>query len=387
MEDIEFLTTKRIPKLPEKINTQEVRYEIFSDFITTSISQNSYQITQVELNPREQEKYNTLKKSLMESINFSVAKDSKVNYLKHALDPIISELHVKLGDEEYKKISYSLYREFLGLGKIEPLLQDPFIKKIICKKQDTVFIEHQLYGSLKTNITISEEEFEETRKKLELLCEDKNVCIDNNLKIKISEQQLSLEKLTKKKNPLTLIQNKQASPEMLAFLWILIEHKKPILLTENLLQIANTFLPPDTNIVTNEKDIYPNSNTSYIFSKKQEQADYVLMKNQEYEGHGSPIITTQTIDEQNFFVFYIQNKTIYKIKEKGKEVFIKKEEKFYHSFQNSIFLTDNLKRELKLRTQLLIMLNRNNLNLKDLRKVINIYYRDRTAVLKKAGIT
>ena len=364
MQDTSFLTNKKIPKLQK---TQPITYEIFSEFITTTISQNKYNINEPQLNKKEQEHYIEIKQALTEAINFTLNEQSNLENLQDTFNTITKELHIKLNEEEYKKIFYLIYIEFIGLWRLEPLIQDPLVKKIFIKSP--IIIQHQIYKNIYTNIQLTEQDKQIIQRKIKLL---KNPLIT----------QTEITKITK--NPLTLLKNNNASPEMLAFLWLLIENKKPIIFTENFLYLANIFLPPNSNILTNEFN-YINSNTQY--STQQQDEQYALLNNKEYKGPATKILTTKDIDEMNYFVFYIINNTIYKIKEKGKEIFVKQQEKFYHAHKQSIFLnTQNLLQELNLRTKLIIVLLQNNLSIEDFRQVINIYYKDKTAVLKKAGL-
>ena len=382
MESIAFLTSKRIPHLPEKLENNQVSYEIFSNFVTARIYQNIYKVTEHQLTAEDQEKYNKIKNGLVEQMNFSIYAENRLINLKEAIDKIKDELHIKTTQEEYQKIFYLIYIEFLGLWRIEPLMEDPMIQKIVCKKTGPTMINHVLYGTLTTNIQLAEDGFQKIGKKLAIVEED-----NKGIVVERTENSITITKKTEDKNPISLLLNKNASPEMLAFLWMLIENRKPIMLTDNLLSTANIFLPSNSRVLTNETNITLNKNCEYIFSDTAANEEFALIKDIPYLGNGSPILVSKTVDEQNFFVFYVENKTIYKIKEKGKEIFVKKGDKFYQNPKESLFLnTQTLNDELKLRTKLLLVLTHNKLNLKDFRQVINVYYKDRTAVLKRAGL-
>ena len=379
MQDITFLTNKKIPRLPETLENNQISYQIFSDFITTTISRTNYTVTEPQLNEKDQEDYQKIKDAIIESINFELNTESNIENLKNTVDPLLKELHIKPLPEEYEKIVYILYIEFLGLWRIEPLIHDPLVKKITISLNTPTLIEHQLYGTLTSNLILSQDDIEIISKKLEVIKHESKLQITKNNNIEITKP-ITI-------NPLTLLRENKVSPEMLAFLWMLIEHRKPIIFTEDLLQIANFFLPTNSKILTNEENLHINPYTEYSFSTTPEQEDFALLRNIAYTGSGTPILITKEIDEHNYFVFYTINNSIYKIKEKGKEIFLKKQEKFFHSYKESIFLnTENLINELELRTKLIITLLHNNLDLKNFRKIISIYYKDRTAVLKKARI-
>ncbi|MEM0333072.1 MAG: hypothetical protein QXX30_01240 [Candidatus Aenigmatarchaeota archaeon] len=52
-------------------------------------------------------------------------------YLRTQLDEIIRYFKFRLSEEEYNNLKYYIERDFLGLGKIEPLMQDNNIEDII----------------------------------------------------------------------------------------------------------------------------------------------------------------------------------------------------------------------------------------------------------------
>ncbi|HLG11345.1 MAG TPA: type II/IV secretion system ATPase subunit [Dehalococcoidia bacterium] len=60
--------------------------------------------------------------------------------------------------EELDALKYVVLREKIGLGPLQPLIQDPNIEDISCSGVGAIFIEHKLFGGLKSNITFDETE-------------------------------------------------------------------------------------------------------------------------------------------------------------------------------------------------------------------------------------
>jgi archaeal flagellar protein FlaI len=60
--------------------------------------------------------------------------------------------------EQLDALKYLVLRDKIGLGALEPLIQDPHIEDISCSGVGAVFIEHKLFGGLKSNITFEETE-------------------------------------------------------------------------------------------------------------------------------------------------------------------------------------------------------------------------------------
>lgn len=374
MYDIDFIKTRTIPILPE--NPENASYEIFNNLVKAHINKNVYTLTEVKLNEKEQEDYRIVKENIIEEINFAINESNSIDSLNKTLNNINQELHLKLTEEGYKKIFYLLYLEFLGLWKLEPLLQDPLIKKFICKNNDFVYVLHQFYGPLKTNILIDDSDFTRIERKLSIMNEEQKI----NFKLVLENNNLEISKRPLE-TPLSLLQNKQATPEMLALLWILIEYRKPLLFTDDFLNIANFFLPPETRVLTNT-DLNINKDVTYSFGGKSGDEDFVLLNNVDYQGQASKIMVSKNISEK-YFSFFIENKVILKIIERGSEILAVQENKI----KNSIFLnTKELEKELSLRAKLLTILQKNRLNPVDFRKVISVYYHDRTTVLKRVRL-
>jgi len=64
-------------------------------------------------------------------------------------------------DGSLHKIFYYLSRDFLGYGRLDPVMQDPHIEDISCIGQDRpVFVYHGDYQDLETNLEFTEEELD-----------------------------------------------------------------------------------------------------------------------------------------------------------------------------------------------------------------------------------
>lgn len=57
----------------------------------------------------------------------------------------------KLDEHAIDAIKYSLLKEKVGLGVLEPLIQDPHIEDISCSGVGQIFVEHKIFKSLRTN--------------------------------------------------------------------------------------------------------------------------------------------------------------------------------------------------------------------------------------------
>lgn len=55
-------------------------------------------------------------------------------------------------DETYKALEYTLIKDKVGLGLIEPLIRDPYLEDISCDGIGPIFIEHKIFQSCRTTL-------------------------------------------------------------------------------------------------------------------------------------------------------------------------------------------------------------------------------------------
>ena len=53
----------------------------------------------------------------------------------------------------WEGLKYLMVREKVGLGKIQPFIEDPYIEDVSCSGVGSVFLEHRIFGSLKSSVT------------------------------------------------------------------------------------------------------------------------------------------------------------------------------------------------------------------------------------------
>lgn len=67
-----------------------------------------------------------------------------------------NKLYVR--QEEILGLRYLMIRDKVGLGVLEPLIQDPYIEDISCSGLGHLFLEHRVFGGLKANINFATSE-------------------------------------------------------------------------------------------------------------------------------------------------------------------------------------------------------------------------------------
>lgn len=87
----------------------------------------------------------TLHQRLLDTINFSAIEDLRPEEFRAELDAIIRELLTKvdtpMNSAERTKIIGDVIDEVMGLGPVEPLLEDPTVSDILVNTFDSVFVE------------------------------------------------------------------------------------------------------------------------------------------------------------------------------------------------------------------------------------------------------
>jgi len=278
-----------IPALPDnKKEDLNVKYPLIPPYAYAHIHWDSvnhelvYSLDEPQLNNDEKTILNIIEDGVKELINISYISVKRsgtiIEYLEKNLQMLLKELKLQISKETYLKIMYYIYRDFVGLNEIEPLLWDYFIEDIECNGTDQpIYIVHRKYRNIRTNIT-----FNSTRKLasfVEKLAQKAgqyisyaNPLLDGALPdgsrvnatftedISSKGPTFTIRKFTKIPwSPTALIQLGTVSPQMLAYLWLAIEYEMNVMIIggtasgkTTLLNALTTFIPPQARIVSIE---------------------------------------------------------------------------------------------------------------------------------------
>ena len=290
MDKIEINVNPTIPALPKiedktKIN---VRYTLISPYVSVHIywSQEEgeviYEIEEPILDKDEQAALKTLESSLEELVNVNVlvqkSTEAMIEYIDKTSRMMIEEMGLQITYESYKRIFYYLFRDFVGLNKIEPMMKDFFIEDIECNGIETpVYIIHRIYRNMKTNIRYETiDQLSSFVEKLAQRCGKyisyASPLLDGSLpdgsRVNATYTQditsrgptFTIRKFTKVPwNPIQLLDKETLCPEMLAYFWLLLEYKSNILIAggtasgkTTLLNAIAFFIPPELRVVSIE---------------------------------------------------------------------------------------------------------------------------------------
>ena len=154
---IEINLNPTVPPLPriEDKTKLNIRYTLISPYTSVHIywddkeGELMYEVEEPVLDENEKNLLTTLETSLEEMINLNIliqkTTEARIDYIDKTSRLLIEELAMKVSSESYKKIFYYLFRNFIGLNEIEPLMKDYFIEDIECNGINTpVYLIHRV---------------------------------------------------------------------------------------------------------------------------------------------------------------------------------------------------------------------------------------------------
>jgi len=287
---IEINTSPTIPPISiSKDKTKvDIRYMLISPYVSAHLYWDSkkrelvYEVEEPILSKEEKENLDKIEKAMTEVVNINIlverTKEAKIKYINRTARMLLDELDLKIDEEQYRKLFYYLYRDFIGLNKVEPLARDYFIEDIECNGKDTpIYIVHRIYRNMKTNIIFKsldnltsfvEKLAQRTGKYISYADPILDGSLPDGSRVNATYTQeitsrgptFTIRKFTKVPwTPVQLVSSRTISPEMLAYLWLLIQYKSNILITggtasgkTTLLNAIAFFIPPEARVVSIE---------------------------------------------------------------------------------------------------------------------------------------
>jgi len=302
-------TIPEFPDVPKhKVN---IRYPLIAPYSYAHIFWDNkskeliYYVEEPVLNPEEKNILNLLEEGIKELINISYLNVKKgetlIVYLEKNLKVLLNELRIEVSKDSYLKLMYFIYRDFVGLNEVEPLLCDYFIEDIECNGVGLpIYIVHRKYRNVRTNV-----EFDSTHQlasfveKLAQKCGQyvsyANPLLDGALPdgsrvnatftedISSRGPTFTIRKFTRNPwTPTQLMYLRTASPEILAYLWLLIEYERNIMVIGGTGSGKTTFLngliffiPPSARVVSIEDSV---TGDSKIIIKQKNKIKNITIK-------------------------------------------------------------------------------------------------------------
>ena len=135
-----------------------------------------YQVIEPELSERDQKAFEIIKKLLMTELSVSLgeikSKKDAERRLKNKIAAMIKKYRLKIPPKNIEKINYFAVRDFVYLGKIEPLMRDHMIEEISCDGTNIpIYVWHREFESIPTNIIYQKEsELNNFARKMAYIC-------------------------------------------------------------------------------------------------------------------------------------------------------------------------------------------------------------------------
>jgi flagellar protein FlaI len=279
--------TPSLPKIEDKTKI-DVRYALISPYAFAHIYWDSrinevvYELEEPILQDDEKELLNRLEQSMLEIININVAVEKTLeattDYIDKTAKLLITELDLKVSQETYDKVFYYLFRDFIGLNEIDPIMRDYFIEDIECNGVDTpIYIIHRIYRNMKTNLAFKDMDklasfVEKLAQRAGRYISYAQPILDGTLPdgsrvnatytkdVTSKGPTFTIRKFTKIPwTPTQLISSNTVSPEMMAYFWLLVQYKSSILIAGGTASGKTTFLnaiaffiPPEARVVSIE---------------------------------------------------------------------------------------------------------------------------------------
>lgn len=272
-------------KDPTKVN---ITYPLLEPFAYANVKWNAetkeitYDVLEPKLTEEEVKLFKKISDALIElvEVGLTTIKETTtaIEYLQKQVTKILKEFGLTLDPNQYIKIMYYIYRNFVGYNEIDAFLQDPNIEDISCDGINTpLYIVHRKYGSLKTNVSF--ESLDNLRQFVVKLAERSGryvsyaePILDGTLPdgsrvaatlagdVATRGPTFTIRKFSEKPfSPVEQIELNTASPEILAYLWYLVEHGASMLIVggvatgkTSFLNTISMFIPPESKIVSIE---------------------------------------------------------------------------------------------------------------------------------------
>nr|MBA4404850.1 secretion system protein E [Nanoarchaeum sp.] len=246
------------------------------------INEIMYSVEEPRLDAKEKKILNLLEEGIKELINISFIniekREKTISYLEKNVKIFLNELQITLSRESYLKIVYYVYRDFVGLETIEPFMNDYFIEDIECNGINfPIYIVHRKFRNLRTNIMFnSNKSVAAFVEKLAQRCgqyisyatpmldgalpDGSRVNATFTEDISSRGPTFTIRKFTKNPwTPIQLINFGTTNAEILAYLWLLIEYEKNVMIIggtasgkTTFLNALTFFIPPQARIVSIE---------------------------------------------------------------------------------------------------------------------------------------
>lgn len=239
-----------------------------------------YNVLEPELSRGEEHCLIIIKNAFQKMISTDlklISGDKREEYLHSRFNSIIEIFGLKLTEEQRDKIFFHMRKQYLGYDRIDTMMKDRYIEDISCNGAEMdLYVQHRTFGPIRTNVRFENVELNNFVLKLaqisgrhiSLLQPIRDITLPDG-----SRGNLTLGGEVTKKGSTFTIRKFRSNPisaielmdygtigsEQLAFLWLLMEYKRSLLVSggtasgkTTLLNVLCSFIPIDYKVVSIE---------------------------------------------------------------------------------------------------------------------------------------
>jgi flagellar protein FlaI len=240
-----------------------------------------YEVWEPQLDDKEVKLLALLKDSLNRTLEYEwdkMAAKDKEEYLKEAVESFIKSRGLRLEPSSKDKVVYYLIRDFVGYGPIDAFMADVKIEDVSCDGTGIpLFVFHQRFESIKTAVVFPDEDAlnsfvvalgQRCAKQLSVANpildgtsrEGHRIQATYSKEVTTRGSSFTIRRFKEKPfTPVELIKFNTASPDMVAYIWIAVEHGKSMMVCGGTasgktatLNSAGLFIRPGAKIVSIE---------------------------------------------------------------------------------------------------------------------------------------
>ena len=180
-KEIDSKNEEKDTKIPQFMTLSKLEWdnnEIHAGIIKDPTAKGGlrYQVIEPVLSERDQKAFEIIKKLLMTELTVSLqdikSKKDAERRLKKKISSMIKKYRLNIPKKNIAKINYYAIRDFVHLGKIEPLMRDHMIEEISCDGTNIpIYIWHREHESMPTNIIFEKDaELNNFSRKMAYIC-------------------------------------------------------------------------------------------------------------------------------------------------------------------------------------------------------------------------
>jgi len=267
----------------EEIEIRPIREPYSYVRITLNRETNAYlyEVIEPQLNETEAEVLQFLKDTVNKTLDYTLdeaSKKDKEEYLRKSIDSLLLSRGIKLSDVSRERIMYYLIRDFVGYGIIDVMMTDPSIEDVSCDgTRVPIYIFHRKFQSMRSNMIFKNDDesnsfiiglAQKCGKTISVAEPLLDATIPDGSRLQAT---LAREVTTRgtsftirrfRDNPFTpcdMMKMKTMSVDIVAYLWLAIEHGESMFVVGGTASGKTTtlnalflFIPPQSKIVSIE---------------------------------------------------------------------------------------------------------------------------------------